>query len=324
MPRYRHATAYVLGVLAVLAAVVLSTPGGGTGAAWVDQKTFAVPAMVTGGITLDPVPAGSPTVLTSPSSPGLEYRPLTVSLVDSAGEPAIPPAGMSFAYRVDADCDVPSSSPRWTAVASGGAAAAVTGAPRTPVGPDRPSRLCLTVSTDTVAPDALADLGGQQFRIDTTVEAMPTGTGSWTSTSTWSVLHKVEDPQVDEPTIVQPPTDKPLLRMQCQGVPDRKLVHLTWAWFGAPPEVSTWRVSARAATSAGQWTEVATSVAPAQQVQLTVPALGGAQAGQTSNGEYTLKVEALDGRGIPVAEATLAQPVSLAGNNKFITCAGAN
>lgn len=60
MRRYRHAAAYVLGVLAVLAAVLLSTPGAGTGAARAGQESFAEPAPATGRIAPHPDPAGSP------------------------------------------------------------------------------------------------------------------------------------------------------------------------------------------------------------------------------------------------------------------------
>lgn len=70
MRKYRHAAAYVLGVIVVLVAVVLSTPGAGTGAAGLDQESSAVPARAAGRITAGPDPAGSPAVVPGPAAPG--------------------------------------------------------------------------------------------------------------------------------------------------------------------------------------------------------------------------------------------------------------
>lgn len=236
MSQYRTPTAYVLGVLVLLAVIVLTTPNGGTHARWSATALAEVPTMTTGRIGFEITAvegAGGAATLTSTSGFDVRYRPVQVSLVDSAGRSVAAPAGMRFAYRTGAACDDGAAPAEWTATAPGGSAPArVDGGTRASLEHDRPAGLCLTVSTDAVAEDALRALDGQVLQVVTVVEASTLGAGTWSTTRSWTAPFTNDFPDATAP-----------LRLRCTPVSgDTKSVRLSWT--GGPAQVSTWELYA--------------------------------------------------------------------------------
>lgn len=267
MSQYRTPTAYVLGVLVLLAVIVLTTPNGGTHARWSATGQVDVPAMSAGKIGFEV--GGTEGVehsatLTNTSGFGVGYRPLRVSLIDSAGRSVAPPAEMRFVYRTGADCGDARSAARWTAVAPGASApVAVAGESRAPLERDRPAAICLTASTDAVAEDALRPLAGQVLQVVTRLEAVSLGDGTWSTTRSWTVPFTVELPPEELPTEEQPPVtapDRPVATEAARCGADHSAALLRWSWTGGPgaPAVAEWQVLVRPAGTTGAPTPVRT------------------------------------------------------------------
>lgn len=201
MRQYRHLTAYVLGVLAVLATIVLTTPGPGTDAAWVDRKSFPVPAVAMGGLDVALTAAGNAAHLDNASAADLGYRPSAVEVRPAAG--SVPGdvadflgTGPSIAYGTGAT-GCPGTTDRWGAVVRGAAGTPVTpvgGGPRDPLPAGERRSLCLGVATTASAQDVLLASAGRTFDVVTTLETVPAGTGSWSRAHEWTVPHTVGFP----------------------------------------------------------------------------------------------------------------------------------
>ncbi|MFI7494742.1 hypothetical protein ACH9D2_08480 [Kocuria sp. M4R2S49] len=267
MSQYRTPTAYVLGVLVLLGVIVLTTPNGGTHARWSTTAQAEVPAMTAGRIGFDVVGAGSSATLSNTSGFGVGYRPLHVSLTGTAGEPVTTPAGMRFTYRTGTDCGEADAPEAWTAVAPGGSGpVAVLGETRAPLERDRPAGLCLTVSTEDVAEEALLPLAGLRLQAVTRLEAASLGDGTWSTSRSWTVPFTVEPPPADPPAEEQTPADPPATTAPARpGATDpgrcgadTSGALLRWTWPDGAPAVTAWQIRVRPVGSTGAPTLVLT------------------------------------------------------------------
>ncbi|MEX5299013.1 hypothetical protein RCG67_09565 [Kocuria sp. CPCC 205292] len=332
MSQYRTPTAYVLGVLVLLAAIVLTTPGGGTDARWTAAGRAEVPAMATGrvGFEVGGVEgAESSATLTNTSGFGVRYRPRQVSLVDSAGASVAPPQGMDFAYRTGAACDDGTAPVRWTAVAPGGSAPVdVLGDFRAPLERDRPAGLCLTVSTGAVPTDALRALDERGLRVVTQVEAASLGDGAWSATRPWTVPLALELPAEEQPTDEQPTTTAPPRPAAPPEAPpcgaDQNAALLRWSWDGGPgvPAVARWEVRVRPVGTTEASTLVKTVPTPtAREVRVTAAEL--LSTDHSSSRDYEVLVRAVfaDAGTSPV-DSAYAWTIKAPGKSGNIHCEG--
>ena len=327
MSQYRTPTAYVLGVLVLLAVIVLTTPNGGTHARWSATALAEVPTMTTGRIGFEITAvegAGGAATLTSTSGFDVRYRPVQVSLVDSAGRSVAAPAGMRFAYRTGAACDDGAAPAEWTATAPGGSAPArVDGGTRASLEHDRPAGLCLTVSTDAVAEDALRALDGQVLQVVTVVEASTLGAGTWSTTRSWTAPFTVEAPPVEQPPVTAP--DRPTAQDAARCGADTSAAQLRWSWTGAfgAPAVAEWHLMVRPRGSTVAPTPVKRLTdGSAREIRLSADELRSV-AGHEKNQDYDVLVRAvLTGGAIPHVDSAYAWTVRTAGASHNINCEG--
>ncbi|GAB2622617.1 hypothetical protein [Kocuria arenosa] len=323
MSQFRTPMAYVLGVLVLLAVIVLTTPNGGTHARWSATGQAHVPAMTTGRVGFEVGGVESSATLTNTSGFGVRYRPLHVSLVDSAGGSVAPPEGMRFAYRTGADCGAAPSPARWTAVAPGGTApVAVLGETRAPLERDRPARMCLAVSTDAVAQDALRPLDGQVLQVVTEVEAVSLGDGTWSATRSWTVPFRVELPPVEQPPVTAPVL--PVVQDAAQCGADNGAALLRWSWDGGPgvPAVTEWQVRVRPVGTTGASTLVkAVPTSTAREARITAAELLGAN--HSSSRDYQVLIRAVFAdEGTTPVDSIYAWTIKAPGKSGHINCEG--
>lgn len=289
MRQYRHLTAYVLGVLAVLATIVLTTPGTGTDAAWVDRQSFAVPALAMGGLDVALTAAGDAARLDNASAADLEYRPAAVEVRPAAG--SVPGdvadflgTGPSIAYRTGATgCS--GTTGRWGAVVRGAAGTPVTsvgGGPRDPLPAGEHRPLCLSVATTASERDVLLASAGRTFDVVTTLETVSAGTGSWSRAHDWTVPHTVGFP---------PAQRHPQRHLACTTARWTETATLRWAWPDssvtdpvATPAVHRWSLMVRRVGTA-DWTEVRSGSGDLR-------ALGVSRSELPGNGEYQAMIRA--------------------------------
>lgn len=328
MSQYRTPTAYVLGVLALLAVIVLTTPNGGTHARWSATARAEVPTMTTGRIGFEIAAvegAEGAATLTSTSGFDVRYRPVRVSLVDSAGQSVAAPAGMRFAYRTGAACDDGAAPAEWTAAAPGGSApVGVDGGTRAPLEHDRLAGLCLAVSTDAVAEDALRALDGQVLQVVTVVEASALGDGTWSTTRSWTVPFTVEAPPVEETPVDPPATTTPALPKVTQCNAANSAVLLGWSWTSTSgvPVVTEWQIRVRPVGTTGEPTLVQTVPnAAARETRVTATELLGT--GHVFSQDYQVIVRAvLAGGGTPHVDSASAWSIKTPGKSHNINCEG--
>lgn len=323
MSQFRTPTAYVLGVLVLLAVIVLTTPNGGTHARWSATGQAHVPVMTAGRVGFEVGGAESSAILTNTSGFGVRYRPLHVSLVDSAGGSVAPPEGMRFAYRTGADCGAAPSPARWTAVAPGGTApVAVLGETRAPLERDRPAGMCLTVSTDAVAQDALRPLDGQVLQVVTEVEAASLGDGTWSTTRSWTAPFTVELPAEVLPPVTA--TALPLVQDAAQCGADNGAALLRWSWPDGPgvPAVTEWQVRVRPVGTTGAPTVVKTVPgAPAREARITAKELR--DTGHARSQDHEVLVRAvLTAGGTTHVDSAYSWRVKAPGESGHINCEG--
>lgn len=259
MRQYRTPTAVVLGVLALLTTIVLATPSGATEAGWSATGHVEVPAMAVGEVSFEIAQAGNAATVTNTSGFGVRYRPVDVSLVDPATGPVIPPAGTSFTYHPGTDCTVPA---RWTAIASGEAIVPVVaaGQPQASLPRGVPAQLCLVVSTDGAAEEALRLLDGRQLQAVTRLEAASLDGGSWTAQRTWTMPFTMDLPDLPEVPLPpeaqdppeEPPAPEPSPQAQCR--PDGRGTVLSWPWTGS--DTTAWDLLRRPQQAGGDWVTV--------------------------------------------------------------------
>lgn len=327
MSQYRIPTAYVLGVLVLLAVVVLTTPSGGTHARWSATAQAEVPAMTTGRIGFDVggvAGAGSSATLTNRSGFGVRYRPLQVSLVDAGGEPVAAPRGMGFAYRTGSACADGAAPAQWTAVAPGGSAATdVHGELRAPLARDRPAGLCLSVSTEAVAADALRALDEREPRVVTQVEAASLGDGAWSTTRLWTVPLALELPAEEQPATAAPPRPvAPPEAPRCGA--DQNAALLRWSWDGGAgaPAVARWEVRVRPVGTTEASTLVKTvPTSTARETRITAAELLGTK--HSSSRDYETLVRAVFTTGpASHADSAYAWKLKTPGGSGNIHCEG--
>ncbi|GAA1753294.1 hypothetical protein [Kocuria aegyptia] len=325
MSQYRTPTAYVLGVLVLLAAVVLTTPAGGTHARWSATAQAQVPAMTTGRVGFEVGGAGgaeSSATLTNTSGFTVQYRPQQVALIDAGGRSVAPPQGMGFAYRTGEACDDGTAPARWTAVAPGGSAAvAVDGGTRAPLERDRPAGLCLSVSTAAVHQDALRPLDGQVLQVVTQLEATALG-GAWPATRSWAVPFTVRLPAVEQPPVPAPV--RPVAQHAEQCGADHSAALLRWTWTGGPgvPAVTEWQVRVRPVGSTGTTTLLKTVPGPAAgEIRITATDLLGTE--HLPSQDYEVLVRAvLAGGGTQHVDSVYAWTVKTPGKSGNVNCEG--
>ncbi|TDL39033.1 hypothetical protein [Kocuria rosea] len=325
MSQYRTPTAYVLGVLVLLAVIVLTTPNGGTHARWSATAQSEVPTMTTGriGFEIAAVEGEGAATLTSTSGFDVRYRPVQVSLVDSAGRSVAAPAGMRFAYRTGAACDDGAAPAEWTAAAPGGSApVGVDGGTRAPLEHDRPAGLCLTVSTDAVAVDALRALDAKVLQVVTTVEASTLGDGTWSTTRSWTVPFTVEAPPVEQPPVTAP--DRPTAQDAARCGADNSAAQLRWSWTGGPgvPAVVRWEVRVRPVGTAEASTPVKTvTSSTAREARISAAELLGTN--HSSSQDYQVLVRAVFAdTGTSSVDSVYAWTVKAPGKSGHINCEG--
>jgi hypothetical protein len=324
LSQFRTPTAYVLGVLVLLAVIVLTTPNGGTRARWSATAQAEVPVMTTGRVGFEIAGVESSATLTNTSGFGVRYRPLHVSLADSAGRSVAPPEGMRFAYRTGTACDDGAAPAEWTALAPGGSApVGVDGGTRAPLEQDRSAGVCLTVSTDAVAEDALRPLGGQPLHVVTVVEAASLGDGTWSTTRSWTVPFTVEKPPVEQPPVTAPTL--PVAQDAARCGADTIAAQLRWSWTGAlgAPAVAEWHLLVRPRGSTVAPTPVKRLTdGTAREIRLSADELRGV-AGHEKNQDYDVLVRAvLTGGATPHVDSAYAWTVRTAGASHNINCEG--
>lgn len=315
MRKYRTPATYALAVLLLLTVVVLTTPNSGTRARWSAAGQAEVPALTMGRIGFDVAVDGSAATLTNTSGFGVQYRPRQVSLTDTAGTPVAPPAGLRFAYRTGTDCSSPASPATWSAVAPGGSAAvAVPGTTRAPLQRDRPAGVCLTVSTDGVAEDALRPLAGRKLQVVTELEASSLDGGSWSAARSWSVPWTVDLP---------PSPPKPENPAQCRANDSTAVLRWTWSGAAGTPAVTEWQVLVRPSGSTGAPTLVkAVPGGSTREIRLTSDELRGLP-GYEKNQDYEALVRAvLDPGTARHVDSAYAWRIKIAGASNNLTCEG--
>ena len=326
MSQYRTPTAYVLGVLVLLAVIVLTTPNGGTHARWSATARAEVPTMTAGRIGFEIAAvegAEGAATLTSTSGFDVRYRPVQVSLVDSAGRSVAAPAGMRFAYRTGAACDDGAAPVEWTAAAPGGSGpVGVDGGTRAPLEHDRAAGVCLTVSTDAVAVDALRALDGQVLQVVTGVEASTLGAGTWSTTRSWTAPFTVEAPPVEQPPVTAP--DRPTAQDAARCGADTSAAQLRWSWTGGPgvPAVVRWEVRVRPVGSTEASTLVkAVPVPTARETRITAKEFR--DTGHARSQDHEVLVRAvLAGGGTPPVDSTYSWKIKAPGESGHINCEG--
>ncbi|WP_424347378.1 hypothetical protein [Kocuria sp. CH-021] len=321
MSQYRTPTAYVLGVLVLLAVIVLTTPNGGTHARWSATAQSEVPAMATGRVGFEVGGAeggASSATLTNTSGFGVEYRPRQVSLTGSDGETVTPPPGLRFAYRTGADCGTAGTPARWTAVAAGGSArVAVLERTAAPLERDRPAALCLTVSTDGVPEDELRPLAGRQLQVLTELEATSLGEGTWSTTRSWTAPFTVEPPEA------APPAETPAVPA-ATCTPGLEGV-LSWPWSATTDgaRVVGWELLRRPQLTGGDWT-VLRSVPESPDRAVTVTAAdvpnGGAGKHNTVH-EFAVRAHFAPGTAAPET-LPIVWALKSPGESRKIECMG--
>lgn len=326
MSQYRTPTAYVLGVLVLLAVIVLTTPNGGTHARWSAAARAEVPTVTTGRIGFEIAGVEgveSSATLTSTSGFDVRYRPVQVDLLDSAGRPVAPPQGLRLAYRTGADCGDAQSPARWTADAPGGPGpVAVLGASRAPLENDRPAGVCLTVSTGAVAEDALRALDGQVLQVVTRVEATTLGDGSWSTTRSWTVPFTVEAPPVEQPPVTAPALPTAQDAARCGA--DNSAAQLRWSWTGAPgaPAVAEWQVRVRPVGSTGAPTLVKTVPGPAaRDARISAAELLSTNHSPSQDYQVLIRAVSADAGTSPV-DSVYAWTIKAPGKSGHINCEG--
>ncbi|MFF0989271.1 hypothetical protein [Kocuria nitroreducens] len=329
MRQYRTPTAYVLGVLVLLAAIVLTTPNGGTQARWSASAQAAVPALTTGRVGFEVGGVQDSATLTNTSGFGVRYRPLQVALLDSSGGSVAPPQGMRFAYRAGADCAAAESPAQWTAVAPGGPApVAVGGGTWAPLDRDRPAGMCLTVSTDAVAEDALRPLDGQVLQVVTQVEAASLGDGTWSTTRSWTAPFTVELPAVEQPPVEQPPATaaaRPVVQDAAQCGADKSAALLRWEWTerSGVPAVTEWQIWVRPAGTTGAPTQVQTvRDGAARTAQVTASDLLKPSHLRPSQDHEVLVRAVFATGGTPHVDSAYAWRIKTPGGSGHINCEG--
>ncbi|MFC4904751.1 hypothetical protein [Kocuria oceani] len=318
MSKYRTPAAYALAVLLLLVVVVLTTPNGATRARWSAAGQAEVPALTVGVVGFDVAGTGSSATLTNASGFGIRYRPVQISVLDG-GAPVAPPAGLRLAYRTGTDCSAPESPATWAAVAPGGSAAvAVPGSTRAPLERDRPAKLCLTVSTDDVADDALRLLAGRPLQVVTQVEATTLDGGSWSATRSWTMPFTVDLPPVTAP---MPPV--PADAAQCRAADNTAALRWTWSGASGAPAVTEWQVLVRPRGSTGAPTLVKrVPGAATRDIPLTATDLRRI-AGYEKNQEYEALVRAVLGPGTGHhVDSAYAWTIKIAGASDNIDCEG--
>lgn len=319
MRKYRTPAAYALAVLLLLVVVVLMTPNGTTRARWSAAGQAEVPVLTMGVIGFDVAGDGSSATLTNTSGFGIRYRPAQVFLVDTTGAAVTPPAGLRFAYRTGTDCGAPESPASWTAVAPGGSTpVAVPGSTPAPLERDRPAELCLTVSTDGAAEDALRALAGRSLQAVTRLEAATLDGGTWSATRPWTVPFTVDLPPATSPS-VPVPTDA----AQCRA--DNSTAVLRWTWSDRPggPAVEEWQVLARPMGSTQAPTVVKTVPdGAARTAQLSAADLLGLSDLRSSQ-DYEVLVRAVFAAGGTThADSAYAWKIKTPGASGNINCEG--
>jgi hypothetical protein len=303
-PTHREPMAFVLGVLAVLAAVVLATPSGATQAKWADQQAAAAPAMSLGRIGLGVVPAGSTATLTNTSDFGVGYRPVQVSLLDRSGRPMSPPSGMTFEYRTGTGCTTAGVPARW-ATTSGGQGPVAVGDPAAPLRRGGSTGICLAVSTNAAAEEALRPLDGQRLQVVTTVEAVPAGGGSWADRRTWAMDYVVDAPPAQVTGKVVPGT--------CTASGDA--VGLKWDWTGTAA-VDRWEIWIRSLDGT-ETPAIVDLPAAARSVQLTVDRFPKTAAGARS---YDVVVRAFPAGSSASVDSAPVRGFKVPGNSNKVQC----
>lgn len=325
MSRYRNPTAYVLGVLVLLAAIVLATPNGGTRASWYAAGQAEVPTVTTGriGFGIGTAAVESSATLTNTSGFGVRFRPVQVSLVDSAGVPVAPPADLRFDYRTGTDCGDADAPVAWSAVAPGGAApVAVLGETRAPLERDRPAELCLTVSADAVDEDALRPPAGRALHVVTQVEAVSLGDGTWSTTRSWTVPFAVEPQPMDPPSGITVPGPVATEVARC-GV-DHGAATLRWTWTDhtGAPAVTEWQIRVRPAGTTEETTLVKTVPgATTRETRLTAKELRAT--GHDRSQDYEVLVRAVLAAGDTThVDSSSAWKIKTPGESGHINCEG--
>jgi hypothetical protein len=326
LSQYRTPTAYVLGVLVLLAVIVLTTPNGRTHARWSATGQAEVPTMTTGRVGFEIAGVegvDSSATLTNTAGFGVRYRPLQVALLDSAGVSVAPPAGMRFAYRTGADCGAAASPAQWTAVAPGGPGpVAVLGETRAPLERDRPAGICLTVSTDAVAEDALRPLDGQVLQAVTQVETTTLGDGTWSTTRSWTVPFTVELPAEVVPPVTAPAL--PVVQDAAQCGADNSAALLRWSWTEGPgaPAVTEWQIRVRPVGTAGAPTVVKTVPGPtAREARITAREFR--ETGHARSQDHEVLVRAVFAAGSTThVDSAYAWKLKAPGESGHINCEG--
>jgi hypothetical protein len=323
LSQYRTPTAYVLGVLVLLAVIVLTTPNGGTRARWSATAQTEVPVMTTGRVGFEIAGVESSATLSNTSGFGVRYRPLHVSLVDSAGGSVAPPEGMRFAYRTGADCDDGAAPAEWTALAPGGSApVGVDGGTRAPLEQDRSAGVCLTVSTDAVAEDALRPLGGQSLQVVTVLEAVSLGDGTWSTTRSWTVPFTVEKPPVEQPPVTAPAL--PVAQDAARCGADNGAALLRWSWDGGPgvPTVAQWEFRVRPVGTTEASTLVkAVPTSTAREARITAAEL--LDTNHSSSRDYQVLIRAVFAdEGTTPVDSIYAWTIKAPGKSGHINCEG--
>ena len=323
MSQYRTPTAYVLGVLVLLAVIVLTTPNGGTHARWSATALAEVPTMTTGRIGFEITAvegAGGAATLTSTSGFDVRYRPVQVSLVDSAGRSVAAPAGMRFAYRTGAACDDGAAPAEWTATAPGGSAPArVDGGTLASLEHDRPAGLCLTVSTEAVPVAALRALNEQELRVVTQVEAASLEEGAWPATRPWTVPLVLKMPAEEQPTTAPP---RPAAG-QCSVDGPAALLRWTWSGGADAPAVTAWEIWMRPLGTTAAPTRVKTvSGGAARTVHVAVSELPASSDNRPSQ-DYETLVRAVFATGpASHADSAYAWKLKTPGGSGKMNCEG--
>jgi hypothetical protein len=323
MSQYRTPTAYVLGVLVLLAVIVLTTPNGGTHARWSATALAEVPTMTTGRIGFEIAGvegAESAATLTSTSGFDVRYRPVQVSLVDAAGESVALPQDMGFAYRTGATCAGGTAPAQWTAVAPGGSAAVdVRGELRAPLEQDRSAGLCLTVSTEAVPVAALRALNEQALRVVTQVEAASLEEGAWPVTRPWTVPLVLKMPAEEQPTTAPP---RPAAG-QCSVDGPAALLRWTWSGGADAPAVTAWEIWMRPLGTTAAPTRVKTvSGGAARTVHVDVSELPASSDNRPSQ-DYETLVRAVFATGpASHADSAYAWKLKMPGGSGKMNCEG--
>lgn len=325
MTQPRHTVLYLLGVLALLAGVVLTTPGTATRAAWRTAEQVTVPASTTGRAGLEVAADGDrAAVLTNTSGFGVRARPADVSVLAPDGT-VLALAGASFAWQDG--CAGPAA---WTARGAGAPVTAVAGEP-VPLPRDATARLCLEVSLAEVPAETLRPWDGRSLRVVTRLEALSLDGVSQRAERTWETAVLVDLPAAEPPAGEEPPgedpggqepagppAEAPAAPAGCTAAGKDALV--AWTWQG-PDEVLGWELLRRPQAGGAWETLRILGDGSVRQALLTVDDIPAAERGPGRQSAWEFAVRPRTAAG-PAADPPALWTLHSPGNSRRIACPG--